>query len=55
MGLISDSMLMLEIKIPQEIVIFLRYFNNIIRCKTASGGSPTKFIFQLSMFLKNRG
>jgi len=29
-----------------------RYYEMIIRCKTTSDGSPTKFIFQPSMFLE---
>jgi len=41
-----------EIKIPLEVAIFPRYYEIIIRCKTASDGAHTKFIFQLSTFFE---
>lgn len=52
MGLIKGRWLMLEIKVPLEVASSPRYCEIIIRCKTASDGARTKFIFQPSTFFE---
>ena len=43
---------MMEIKVLVAVGSFPRYDKIIMRCKTASDGTPASFIFQLSTFFE---